>query len=287
MSEWKEGLSALMDDQAGDFEVRRLLERAGESAEVGETWRRYQLTRSVLKNEPLGSRDDISSLVSAALESEPCHSAKKESQSRLRQVSLSSIGRSVASMAVAASVTAVVILGANNFGIGVDADNAATGLAQNQQTESPNTGQSVAARAPISNDLIRTQFGDTARAVQQSTTEPDVIRLAQGLDRYIDQHEQLLTTKQPQWDSSWLPDGFKVVRHDLLPHGEVMMYSNGESAFSVTVEPKKYQRSSEGVTHADGLIAVGRNQGSHFVTVVGDIPLMIADRIASNVKLIR
>ena len=69
------------------------------------------------------------------------------------------------------------------------------------------------------------------------------------------------------------------MRHDLMPHGEVMMYSNGESAFSVTVEPKKYQRSSEGVAQSDGLIAVGRSQGSHFVTVVGDIPLMIADRI--------
>ncbi|WP_432696492.1 MucB/RseB C-terminal domain-containing protein [Marinobacterium sp. YM272] len=286
MSEWKEGLSALMDDQAGDFEVRRLLERAGESEEVGQTWRRYQLTRSVLKNEPIASRDDISSRISLALESEPAYAAKDEPRSLLSKVSLSSIGRSVASMAVAASVTAVVILGANNFGIGAGDEPASASVAQNSQPMS-GSAQTFASRAPISNDLIRTQFGETGRVVEQNTTEPEVIRLSQGLNRYIDQHEQLLTTRQPQWTSSWLPDGFKVVRHDLMPHGEVMMYSNGESAFSVTVEPKRYQRSSEGVAQSEGLIAVGRNQGSHFVTVVGDIPLMIADRIASNVKMIR
>ncbi|SEG72784.1 MucB/RseB C-terminal domain-containing protein [Marinobacterium lutimaris] len=291
MSEWKEGLSALMDDQASDFELRRLLDRAGDTPEVGQTWQRYQLTRSVLKGEPVAARDDLSISIAAALESEPTYSGKTDSieakaPSWLSKASISSIGRSVASMAVAASVTAVVILGANNFGVGTGTDSVDGAVAQSDaSTNRP--AQTIAARTPISNDLVRTQFGDSSRIVNTNTAEPDVIRLSQGLSRYIDQHEQLLGTRQPEWTSAWLPDGFKPVRHDLMPHGEVIMYSNGESAFSVTIEPKKDQQNSEGVAQSDGLIALGRNQGSHFITVVGDIPLMIADRIASNVKQIR
>lgn len=286
MSEWKEGLSALMDDQASEFELRRLLDRTDDSPEVGQTWRRYQLTRSVLKGEPIGAREDISAGISAALESEPTYSGKLQTKSWFSKASVSSIGRSVASMAVAASVTAVVILGANNFGIGTGSDSIEGSVAQNGVSNNRPV-QTIAARTPISSDLVRTQFGDASPIVNTRTAEPDVIRLSQGLSRYIDQHEQLLGTRQPQWTSAWLPDGFKPVRHDLMPHGEVIMYSNGESAFSVTIEPKKNQQTSEGVAQSDGLIALGRNQGSHFITVVGDIPLMIADRIASNVKQIR
>ncbi|TCK03163.1 MucB/RseB C-terminal domain-containing protein [Marinobacterium mangrovicola] len=286
MSEWKEGLSALMDDQASDFELRRLLDRAGDSPEVGQTWQRYQLTRSVLKGEPVGAREDISASIAAALESEPAYTAKSKSPSWFSKASISSVGRSVASMAVAASVTAVVILGANNFGIGTGTESIDGSVAQNEVTNN-RPAQTISARTPISNDLVRTQFGDSTQIVNTNAAEPDVIRLSQGLSRYIDQHEQLLGTRQPQWTSAWLPDGFKPVRHDMMPHGEVIMYSNGESAFSVTVEPKKNQQNSEGVAQSDGLIALGRNQGSHFITVVGDIPLMIADRIASNVKQIR
>ena len=103
----------------------------------------------------------------------------------------------------------------------------------------------------------------------------------------MDQHQQLVKVRQPQWQSAWVPEGYQPVSHELLPHGEVMMYSNGEGAFSVTVEELGYQRSEAGVAQADGLVAVGRRQGDHFVTVVGDVPLMMADRIASNVSAIR
>lgn len=45
-----------------------------------------------------------------------------------------------------------------------------------------------------------------------------------------------------------------------------------------------HQSLPEGVAQADGYIAVGKRRGDHFVTVVGDVPLMIAERIASAVQ---
>ncbi|GGB89111.1 hypothetical protein GCM10011352_13920 [Marinobacterium zhoushanense] len=277
MSECKEGLSALMDGQANDFETRRLLQQVGEDEDLGQTWRRYQVVRSVLRGEALGlCRDDLSSRLASALETEPplqvSLAAKRDAGH-----GMSGVWRSVASMAVAASVTAIIILGANNFGT---SDNVPASSQASSTTQ-------LAPAIPISNDLVRAQFGDMARVSPSSSQQSDVIRLSQGLKSYIDQHHQLLNLGQPKWQTAWIPDGYKAVRHDMLPHGEVMMYSSGEGSFSVTVEPRRYQRSTEGVAQADGVVAVGRRQGDNFVTVVGDIPLMIADRIASNVRPIR
>jgi len=277
MSECKEGLSALMDGQASDFETRRLLQQVGDDEELGQTWRRYQVVRSVLRGEAvLPSRDDLSARIATALDEEPTHHVSVETR-RGSGSGISGIWRSVASMAVAASVTAVIILGANNFA--PDGGGTASPSVANTAHVTPPT--------PVSNDLVRTQFGDITRVTQPSAQQTDVIRLSQGLKSYIDQHRQLVNQGQPQWQMAWIPDGYEPVRHDMLPHGEVMVYSNGEGTFSVTVEPSRYQRSTEGVVQAEGLVAVGRRQDDNFVTVVGDIPLMIADRIASNVRHVR
>lgn len=278
MSECKEGLSALMDGQTSDFETRRLLQQVGESEELGQTWRRYHVVRSVLKGEAFGScQSDLSSRMSGFLDSEPSHHTTALSETKTL-VAKRSVWQSLTSMAVAASVTAVIILGANNFGAG--------GFEPTPAVATTTTPR-LAPSSPISNDLIRTQFGDITRVTQQPSQQADVIRLSQGLKSYIEQHRQLLEVRQAQWQTAWVPDGYQPVRHDLLPHGEVMMYSNGEGTFSVTVEASRYQRSAEGVAQSEGLVAVGRRQGDNFVTVVGDIPLMIADRIASNVRLVR
>lgn len=281
MSECKESLSALMDGQTEEFETRRLLQRLDEDAELGQTWRRYHLARSALKGEALMHREfDLSARVAAAIEDEPAHQAVPQQATERSSFSLHGLRRTIASMAVAASVTAIVIFGANNFAPGVAE---APAVAQAPASAVP------AAPVPISPDLVRTQYGAPAAVSTPSAVadSADVIRLSQGLTDYIDQHRHLLSARQSRWQSSWLPEGYKPVAHELLPHGEVMMFSNGSATFSVTVEPVGYQRSAEGVVRDEGLVAVGRRQGEHFVTVVGDVPLMVADRIASNVKLIR
>ncbi|HGM7891745.1 TPA: RseA family anti-sigma factor [Pseudomonas aeruginosa] len=48
----QEILSAVMDNEADELELRRVLAACGEDAELRSTWSRYQLARSVMHREP-------------------------------------------------------------------------------------------------------------------------------------------------------------------------------------------------------------------------------------------
>jgi len=66
----KEALSALMDNEVGDFELRSLLKQSAENKELPEQWQRYHVASSLLKNEQLSS-GDISAAVMQAVDLEP------------------------------------------------------------------------------------------------------------------------------------------------------------------------------------------------------------------------
>ncbi len=98
----RESLSALMDDETNELELQRLLGRLGEDDELRQTWIRYNLARSVISGQPVGRLNmDISQRVSAAL------AADIEPAVGMWQ----RLSRPIASLAVAASVTAVVVFG--------------------------------------------------------------------------------------------------------------------------------------------------------------------------------
>ncbi|MEQ9465500.1 MAG: sigma-E factor negative regulatory protein [Haliea sp.] len=98
----RESLSALMDDEANELELQRLLGQLGKDDELRQTWIRYNLARSVISGQPVGRLNmDISQRVSAAV------AADVEPALGLWQ----RLRRPVASFAVAASVTAVVVFG--------------------------------------------------------------------------------------------------------------------------------------------------------------------------------
>ena len=96
-----ESLSAVMDNEADELELRRVLATDGDT-EMRSTWSRYQLARAVMHKELIEPRLDIASAVSAALADEPALSAAKTQPSAWRN-----IGR----LAVAASVTVAVLAG--------------------------------------------------------------------------------------------------------------------------------------------------------------------------------
>jgi sigma-E factor negative regulatory protein RseA len=112
----KESLSAVMDGEADEFEIRRVLNEAAEDAELRGVWERYHLARSVMRGEgrmvgagKLGGTfwaeidaaealpaDDIAAVVHA------------ESTGRLSRVTW---GQRIAGVAVAAGVAAAVVVG--------------------------------------------------------------------------------------------------------------------------------------------------------------------------------
>ena len=95
----QESLSAVMDNEADELELRRVL-NACDDVETRETWARYQIARAVMHKDLLLPRLDIAAAVSAALADEAVPA--KASRGPWR-----SLGR----LAVAASVTLAVLAG--------------------------------------------------------------------------------------------------------------------------------------------------------------------------------
>ncbi len=98
-----ESVSAVMDGEADELELRRVLAATGEDPALRERWARYQLARDVMHRQAVMPGLDLASAVSAAIaaEEQPAASAAPAG-SRWRQV-----GR----LAVAASVTLAVLVG--------------------------------------------------------------------------------------------------------------------------------------------------------------------------------
>ncbi|OYT94166.1 MAG: RNA polymerase subunit sigma, partial [Pseudomonas sp. PGPPP3] len=72
----QESLSALMDNETDELELRRVLAASGEG-EVRATWARYQVARAVMHKELLEPRLDLAAAVSAALADEPALTTRK------------------------------------------------------------------------------------------------------------------------------------------------------------------------------------------------------------------
>lgn len=98
----QESLSAMMDNEADEMELRRVL-GASDDAELRATWSRYQIARAVMHKELLEPRLDIAAAVSAALADEDLPVQSKP----LVRGPWRSVGR----FAVAASVTVAVLAG--------------------------------------------------------------------------------------------------------------------------------------------------------------------------------
>lgn len=112
----QESLSALMDNETDELELRRVLAASGEG-EVRATWARYQVARAVMHKELLEPRLDLAAAVSAALADEPALTPRKP------RMPWGGLGR----LAVAASVTVAVLVGVRVYN---QDDLAATQLAQ-------------------------------------------------------------------------------------------------------------------------------------------------------------
>ncbi|HLT63817.1 MAG TPA: sigma-E factor negative regulatory protein [Pseudohongiella sp.] len=112
----EEALSALMDGELEEFELRRLLARISDRPDLLATWERYNLARAVFQPEPLNfeslrTRDDVmlpdalTSRIMAAIEAEP------RPQAATIPVAGSRSGGGLAKLAVAASVAVAVFVG--------------------------------------------------------------------------------------------------------------------------------------------------------------------------------
>ena len=114
----KESLSSLVDGEASDLEVRRLLKACDENPELRQSWSRYQIASQVIKDSsPLevGNIDmstDLSIKIKASIANEPAIEIKQQSDKVDKQTFKRDLWPNIGRFAVAASVAAVVVLGA-------------------------------------------------------------------------------------------------------------------------------------------------------------------------------
>ena len=112
-----ESLSALMDNQASELELQRLLKTSADDGSVKSTWARYQLASAALRQDlPQLAPADFAARLSAALDQEAPHQQPSQ-----RAHWWQTLGR----VAVAASVAGAVIVGVQQYpqtGVGTGAE---------------------------------------------------------------------------------------------------------------------------------------------------------------------
>ena len=185
----RESLSALVDDEANELELQRVLAQLGDDPELRQTWVRYNLVHAVASGqEVLAHRNlDISTQVRAVIAGEP-PAASAASPSRFKQHFL----RPLTSLAVAASVTATVVIGGQQ-------------LAQMEDGSYGDKRGAVASSvSPVGmvNSLgatsVQASFGTRAVPVLQPTNHSAYDKLArQRMERYLQEHAEHAALNSP------------------------------------------------------------------------------------------
>lgn len=124
----RESLSALMDNEADELEVRRVLKACGDDSSLRSDWARYQAARALMHKEPWQGKIDLSAGIAAAIADEPVPAPSADPV----PAKAARAWQGVARLAVAASVTVAVLVGVNMF----------------QQDASPTGSATVAEQAP-------------------------------------------------------------------------------------------------------------------------------------------
>jgi sigma-E factor negative regulatory protein RseA len=180
----RESLSALMDDEANELEVERVLSQIGDSAELRQTWIRYHRVRGALAAQPQSSTTiDISARVRAAIDSDAT-----EPEVTLRE----RLWRPVASFAVAASVAATVVLGGQQL-VQLSGDEY-----QDRSTYASNVSPVGLVNA-VGATPVRASYGTRPVPVLQPATNEAYRQLArQRLKHYSQQHAEQAALNTPQ-----------------------------------------------------------------------------------------
>lgn len=106
----KETLSALLDNEADDLELRRVLKELAAEPSLAETWRRYNVTRSLMHNDEMVQVSPAATQrIFAAIDAEPIYLAADTARGKTatRAPWMGSVGR----VAIAASVALAAFLG--------------------------------------------------------------------------------------------------------------------------------------------------------------------------------
>lgn len=153
----RESLSALMDSESDELELRRVLKSLPDDADAAETWRRYHLARSMMQRERnVDVSVDLSAGIMARLNEEPAPMLASDSDATPARTSGISFARGAG---VAAAVSLMVITGVQFFN-GNDAG-----------TVQP-AGNTVASQAPTGAQVQPVNLGSPQSAAMAASDMP-------------------------------------------------------------------------------------------------------------------
>lgn len=93
---------------------------------------------------------------------------------------------------------------------------------------------------------------------------------------------------EQSWQPSWVPQGFLMVRAESDRGGHLQTYSDGMTAFSVFLDPDQQSDSEPAEIQQGATVAVSTplmdERARWLATVVGEIPLATARKIAASVR---
>jgi len=165
----RESLSAMMDDEVADFELRRTLKQLGEGEELRQTWRRYHLASAAMKrNLDKHFQIDVSQGVAAAIAELDVEVTATGASHRGRQW--------FASLAVAASVAFVVVFGVTQIQQ-QDASNPAV-VSNSPAPEASDYTQPVIAAQTVSSEGDARAEARLKELMEHHTLQADMARVS-------------------------------------------------------------------------------------------------------------
>ena len=184
----RESLSALLDDEANELELQRVLAQIGDDPDLRQTWVRYNLVHAVAAGQDVAHCNlDVSSQVRQAIAG-ATPAASVAAPSRFKQHFL----RPLTSLAVAASVTATVVIGGQQ-------------LAQMEDgSYGDNRGAVASSVSPVGmvNSLgatsVQASYGTRPVPVLQPTNHTAYEKLArQRMAKYLQEHAEHAALNSP------------------------------------------------------------------------------------------
>ena len=136
--------------------------------------------------------------------------------------------------------------------------------------------------------LERLQFASLDTEVDDSwLIEEQVVPSQQVFSTHCGDHVQ----GQTKWDVSWMPSGFIPTGNSTQDGiGDVLQFTDGLSSFSVFISPMDEQVSANGSVQRGATVAHMEqhvfNMQPYTVTVVGEIPIAAAQRVADSIRAI-
>lgn len=258
----RESISAMVDNEAQQIELQRVLKATEDEPAVRDQWQRYQLVSGLLKRQthPLSVDTELADKVRSAV-------AEETSQAGAKLAPTWNFWKPVGGFAIAASATMMMVLGVQQ----------ATLVSQADRVDE--------------SGIVLLEPGQFNSQFEQVSVNSGVLSLSPSAQDPQPNSVMAIDNNDALWSIADLPEGFVLVNHQLEEldalQREMFIFSNGNSEFTIYVEPLRGRTIAEGHAYVAQDLVLGQSLDvdgdALFVTFVGGLPLTVAEQVAASV----